>query len=127
MEEDNTLKENAAIAVQLFKNMADRREISLKLRQSLENNAERVPVAGSANLQCEKEDNSMEGMKVTKVCTARDKVEAEMILDILGEHNIQAFRQGIASGGLMDIYSGKLASSARIFLQMRAMWKQPEN
>ena len=24
----------------------------------------------------------MEGMKVTKVCTARDKVEAEMILEI---------------------------------------------
>ena len=33
VEEDNTLKENAAIAVQLFKNMADRREISLNLRK----------------------------------------------------------------------------------------------
>lgn len=46
------------------------------------------------------------GMKVMKVCTARDKIEAEMILDILGQHNISAFRQGNASGGAMDIYAG---------------------
>ena len=57
----------------------------------------------------------MEGMKVTKVCTARDKVEAEMILDILGQHNIQAFRQGIASGGLMDIYTGNSIYGEDIF------------
>lgn len=48
----------------------------------------------------------MEGMKVTKVCTARDKIEAEMILDILDQHGIVAFRQGIGSGGIMDIYAG---------------------
>ena len=57
----------------------------------------------------------MEGMKVTKGCTARDKVEAEMILDILGQHNIQAFRQGIASGGLMDIYTGNSIFGEDIF------------
>lgn len=45
-------------------------------------------------------------MKVTKVCTARDRIEAEMILDILAQHNISAFRQGMASGGVMDIYAG---------------------
>lgn len=49
---------------------------------------------------------NLQGMKVTKVCEARDKIEAEMMLDILGQHDIPAFRRAVGLGGIMDIYSG---------------------
>lgn len=61
----------------------------------------------------------MEGMKVTKVCTARDKIEAEMILDILSRNGITAFRQGIGSGGIMDIYTGNSIYGEDIFADER--------
>ena len=61
----------------------------------------------------------MEGMKVTKVCTARDKIEAEMILDILSQNGITAFRQGIGSGGIMDIYTANSIYGEDIFADER--------
>lgn len=57
----------------------------------------------------------MEGMKVTKVCSARDKIEAEMILDILNQNGIAAYKQGIGSGGIMDIYAGNSIYGEDIF------------
>ena len=33
----------------------------------------------------------------------------------MGQHNIQAYRQGIASGGLMDIYTGNSIFGEDIF------------
>lgn len=48
----------------------------------------------------------MDGMKAVKVYSVQDRITAEMLLDILDQAGISAYRQGVGSGGIMDIYAG---------------------
>lgn len=48
----------------------------------------------------------MEAMKRKKIYTATDKIAADMLVEALKNQGIQAYRQGVGSGGYMDIYAG---------------------
>lgn len=48
----------------------------------------------------------MEAMKRVKVYTAESRILADMLVEMLGRNQIQAYRQGKGSGGYMDIYAG---------------------
>lgn len=48
----------------------------------------------------------MRAMHEVKIYSAEDRVQADMILEVLEKNNIPAFRQGLGSGGMMDIYGG---------------------
>lgn len=48
----------------------------------------------------------MEAMKRVKAYSAADKIQAEMLVEMLNRNQIQAYRQGKGSGGYMDIYAG---------------------
>lgn len=48
----------------------------------------------------------MRAMNEVKIYSAEDRVQADMILEVLEKNNIPAFRQGLGSGGMMDIYGG---------------------
>ena len=48
----------------------------------------------------------MEAMKRVKAYSAADKIQAEMIVEMLDRNHIQSYRQGKGSGGYMDIYAG---------------------
>ena len=48
----------------------------------------------------------MEAMKRVKAYSAADKIQADMLVEMLNRNHIQAYRQGKGSGGYMDIYAG---------------------
>ena len=48
----------------------------------------------------------MRAMHEVKIYSAEDRVQADMILEVLEKNNIPAFRQGLGSGGMMDINGG---------------------
>lgn len=48
----------------------------------------------------------MEAMHPVKIFSAPDKITAEMLLELLKQNGIPAYRQGRGSGGYMDIYAG---------------------
>ena len=45
-------------------------------------------------------------MREVKIYSAEDRVQADIILEVLKKNDIPAFRQGLGSGGIMDIYGG---------------------
>lgn len=55
-------------------------------------------------------------MEDMKLYTARDRIEADIIIEALRRSNIPAYRQGIGSGGLMDIYAGNSIYGEDIFV-----------
>ncbi|MBU9728444.1 putative signal transducing protein [Diplocloster modestus] len=48
----------------------------------------------------------MRAMREVKIYSAEDRVQADIILEVLKKNDIPAFRQGLGSGGIMDIYGG---------------------
>lgn len=48
----------------------------------------------------------MEAMKPVKVYSANNKVEADMLMNLLEGNGIQSFKQGPGSGGYMEIKYG---------------------
>ncbi|MDD3339947.1 MAG: DUF2007 domain-containing protein [Lachnospiraceae bacterium] len=48
----------------------------------------------------------MEAMNPVKIYSAPDKITAEMLLELLKNNEIPAYKQGRGSGGYMDIYAG---------------------
>ncbi|WP_238724320.1 putative signal transducing protein [Diplocloster agilis] len=48
----------------------------------------------------------MRAMREVKIYSAEDRVQADMILEVLKKNDIPAFRQGVGSGGIMDVYGG---------------------
>lgn len=61
----------------------------------------------------------MDTMKRTKVYSASDKYQAELILGILRNNDIPCFRQGVGSGSYMDIYSGNSVFGEDIYVDER--------
>ena len=48
----------------------------------------------------------MKAMDRIKVYEAAEKIEAEMLVEMLKRNQVSAYRQGKGSGGYMDIYAG---------------------
>ena len=68
----------------------------------------------------------MENQKAIKVYTAKDRLEAEMLIDVLKENDIPAYRQGIGSAGIMDIYGGNSTFGEDIFVNEKNVDKALE-
>lgn len=53
--------------------------------------------------------------RIKKVYTARDSVEADMVINLLKENGIPAMRQDLGNGGLMKLYGGSSRFGADIY------------
>lgn len=58
----------------------------------------------------------MEQEKVTKLCSVNNSMEAEMVLDILKQHNIPAYKKGISSAEFLKLYTGQSPLGEDIFV-----------
>ncbi len=65
----------------------------------------------------------MDAMKTVKICSARDTIEAEILIDILKQHNIPAYKQGV---GIMGIYAGNSMFGEDIFVNEKDAAKTKE-
>lgn len=68
----------------------------------------------------------MEEGKTVKICSVRDRIEAEMVIDILRQNQIPAYRQGIGSAEIMDIYGGNSTFGEEIFVNEKDEEKAKE-
>lgn len=67
-----------------------------------------------------------ESMKRTKVYQAYDRIQAEMILGALENNQIAAYRQGIGSGGYMDVLAGNSIFGEDIYVDEADVQKAKE-
>lgn len=58
----------------------------------------------------------MKAMNPVKVYSCAERVEADMLITALENNKIPAYRQGVGSGGYMDIYSGNSIFGENIFV-----------
>ncbi|MFT3983950.1 MAG: DUF2007 domain-containing protein [Lachnospiraceae bacterium] len=58
----------------------------------------------------------MSQANVVKLCFADDQIQAEIMMDILRQNGIKAYKQGIGSAELMDIYAGNSTYGEYIFI-----------
>ncbi len=58
------------------------------------------------NMAEEKNRERTEAMEPEKIYSAAERIEAEMLMEILRNNNIPCFKKGIGAGGYMDIYAG---------------------
>lgn len=65
----------------------------------------------------------MDAMKAVKLCSARDTLEADVLIDILNQHNIPAYKQGV---GIMHIYAGNSMFGEDIFVNEKDVVKAKE-
>lgn len=61
----------------------------------------------------------MEAMKPVKVYSSAKRVEADMLVEVLRNSGISAYRQGVGSGGYLDICSGYSVFGENIFVDER--------
>lgn len=55
-------------------------------------------------------------MEEVRLYSAQDRLQAEIIIEALRRNGIPAYRQGLGSGGLMDIYGGNSIYGEDIFV-----------
>ncbi|MGI6069311.1 MAG: DUF2007 domain-containing protein [Blautia sp.] len=55
-------------------------------------------------------------MEEVRLYTTQDWIQADIIIEALRRNQIPAYRQGIGSGGLMDIYGGNSIYGEDIFV-----------
>ena len=64
--------------------------------------------------------------KVIKIFGAQDNIQAEMILETLGNNQIPAYKKGVGSSDIMNIYGGN-SRTERIYMLRKRMrrrqWK----
>lgn len=65
----------------------------------------------------------MENTQTTLLCTVSDKIQAEMIMDILEQNGVYAYREGIGSAGIMDIYAGNSTFGEKIIINEKDLTK----
>lgn len=58
----------------------------------------------------------MEAMKPVKIYSSAERIEADMLVMALKDNHISAYRQGVGSGGYLDIYSGNSMFGEEIFV-----------
>ncbi len=58
----------------------------------------------------------MEAMKPVKVYSSAERIEADMLVMALKDNHISAYRQGVGSGGYLDICSGNSVFGEEIFV-----------
>ena len=58
----------------------------------------------------------MEEVKVVKIFTSQDNLQAEMILDTLKQNGIPAYTQDADESGFMNIYGGKSMCGEEIYV-----------
>lgn len=68
----------------------------------------------------------MRAMDEVKIYSAGDKIQAEMILEALHENDIPSYRQGVGSGGIMDIYGGNSMFGEDIFVDRQDLERAKE-
>lgn len=61
----------------------------------------------------------MKDGELVKLCSVNDKVQAEMIIDILKQNNISAYGEGIGAAGIMNIYAGNSTYGENIFVNKK--------
>lgn len=61
----------------------------------------------------------MENGELVKLCSVADKVQAEMIIDILKQNDILAYGEGIGAAGIMNIYAGNSTYGENIFVNKK--------
>lgn len=64
-------------------------------------------------------EEKVTAMKPVRLCSASDRIEADMMIDILNQNGIQAYRQSVGAGGIMDIYAGNSTFGEDVFVDER--------
>ena len=64
--------------------------------------------------------------KVIKIFGAQDNIQAEMILETLGNNQIPAYKKGVGSSDIMNIYGGKSCTERIYMLRKRMRRRQWE-
>lgn len=59
----------------------------------------------------------MNDSKIIKLCSVKDNLQAEMILDVLKQNSIYAYKKDIENAGILNIYSGNSSVGEDIFIQ----------
>ncbi len=65
---------------------------------------------------------SSEEVKEVKLCSVGDRIQAEMLLELLGKNQIPAYRQG----DLMDLYGGSSLEGEDIYIREEDLEKATE-
>lgn len=68
----------------------------------------------------------MDDRKPVKVYSAKDKIEADMLIELLDQNGIPAYRKGVAGGDLMDIYAGSSIYGEEIYVNESEVTKANE-
>lgn len=58
----------------------------------------------------------MEDYKEVKICSVRDNIQAEMIVEALKNNGIPAIKKGLGSSDVMNIYGGNSLFGEDIFI-----------
>lgn len=64
--------------------------------------------------------------KPVKLFTARDNIEAEMIIAALRENNIPAMKEDLGNAGLMNLYGGNSGFGENIYVAEMSVEKAME-
>ena len=54
--------------------------------------------------------------KAVKIYTAPDNLQAEMILEVLGENGIPGYKRDLGAAGIMNLYTGNSTFGEEIFV-----------
>lgn len=63
-----------------------------------------------------KKSVDVKAMKPVKIYSAPNQIDAEMLLEILDNNGIIAYRQGVGGGAIIDIYGGNSTLGEDIFV-----------
>ncbi len=66
------------------------------------------------------------GKKDVKLCTVLDNMQAEMILNVLMDYGIPAYKVDLGSGGLMNLYGGNRLFGEEIYVAEENIEKAKE-
>ena len=55
-------------------------------------------------------------LKIVKIFTAQDNIQAEMIIDTLKDNNISALKEDLGNAGLLNLYGGNSQSGENIYV-----------
>ena len=66
-----------------------------------------------------KHNSVTEAMKPVRLCSTADKINADMILELLSNNHIPAYRKGIGPGAILDLYAGNNSFGEEIYVDER--------
>lgn len=55
-------------------------------------------------------------LKIVKIFTAQDNIQAKMIIDTLKNNNVSALKEDLGNAGFMNLYGGNSQSRENIYV-----------